>query len=59
MALPRKVFAPAFAESKTRLLFLMLVGVMVYIATFALGMEGLISAFTLTWDQSMDRRMDD
>jgi cell division transport system permease protein len=57
MALPQKLFAPAFAEPKTRWLFLLLVGVMVYIATFALAVEGLVSTFTLTWDQGMDRRM--
>jgi len=57
MALPKQIFAPAFAQRKTRWLSLLLVGVMVYVASFTIGIEGMISAFTLTWDQTMDRRM--
>jgi len=57
MSLPRHIFAPAFRHQKLSWFFAALVGVMVYVATFAMAAEATLSAMTVTWDKGMETRM--
>jgi cell division transport system permease protein len=50
MALPRSLFFPAFRYQRLSWFFVALVGIMVYVATFATAAEATLSAMTLTWN---------
>lgn len=56
MALPRALFSPAFRYQHLSWFFIALVGIMVYVATFATATEATLSAITLTWDMSAQSR---
>lgn len=57
MALPRTLFAPAFRYQYLRWFFAALVGIMVYVATFATATEATLSALTLTWDMKAQSQL--
>lgn len=57
MALPYSLFSPAFRYQHLRWFFVALVGIMVYVATFATAAEATLSAITLTWDMSAQSRL--
>ncbi len=57
MALPRSVFSPAFRYQHLSWFFVALVGIMVYVATFATAAEATLSAITLTWDTGVESRL--
>lgn len=52
MALPRSLFTPAFRYQHLNWFFVVLVGIMVFVATFATAANVTLSAITLTWDKS-------
>jgi cell division transport system permease protein len=56
MALPRPFFAPSFRTRRNGLFFAVLVGALVYLATFVASAELALFATTLTWDQGMKTR---
>lgn len=53
MSLPRKFFEPSFRHRHLGGFFSALVGIMVFLATFATAAEATLSAVTLTWDRGM------
>ncbi|MER2519848.1 MAG: hypothetical protein ABTQ34_04065 [Bdellovibrionales bacterium] len=53
MSLPRKFFDPSFRHRHLGGFFSALVGIMVFLATFATAAEATLSAVTLTWDRGM------
>ncbi len=57
MALPRHIFAPAFRHQRLGWLFAALIGILVYVASFAMAAEATLSAITFTWDKGMETRM--
>lgn len=57
MPLPRHVFAPAFRHRRLGWFFALLVGIMVYLASFATAGEAALSAATFTWDKNMESRL--
>lgn len=57
MPLPHHVFAPAFRHRKLGWFFTLLVGIMVYLASFAAASEATLSAVTFTWDKDMESRL--
>lgn len=54
MPLPAYVFAPAFRHRRLGWLFVLLVAMMVYLASFATAAEATLSAVTFTWDKNME-----
>lgn len=52
-----QLFAPAFREQKLSRLFKSVVVIMVYIATFAMAAEALLSTTSLNWNQGMENRL--
>jgi cell division transport system permease protein len=57
MSLPNQIFEPAFRHQRLSLFFAAIVGIMVYLATFAMAAEATLSAITFTWDKGMESRM--
>lgn len=57
MSLPSHLFDPAFRHQKLGLFFSIIVGIMVYVATFAMAAETSLSALTFTWGQGMERHL--
>src|SRR5271154_7021430 len=57
MPLPRHVFAPAFRHRRLGWFFALLVGIMVYLASFATAAEATLSMMTVTWDRDMESRL--
>lgn len=57
MSIPTKLFAPSFRHQKLGLFLSIMVGIMVYVATFAMSAEATLSAITFTWDRGMQSRM--
>ena len=57
MSLPRHFFAPSFRHQQLGRFFALLVGLMVFLASFAMIAETALSLATLTWDQGMSRRL--
>jgi cell division transport system permease protein len=57
MPLPRHLFVSAFRHQRMGWFFALLVGIMVYVATFAMAAEATLSAITFRWDQGMENRM--
>lgn len=57
MALPRHFFAPSFHKGRLGYYFAILVGIIVFLATFSLAAEATLSAMTLTWDHGMSERL--
>jgi len=57
MAIPTKLFAPCFRHQKLGLFLIIMVGIMVYVATFAMSAEATLSAITFTWDRGMHSRL--
>ncbi|MDP9127034.1 MAG: hypothetical protein M3N08_02075 [Pseudomonadota bacterium] len=57
MPLPHHVFAPAFRHRRLGWFFTLLVGIMVYLASFATAAEMGLFAVTFTWDKHMESRM--
>jgi cell division transport system permease protein len=49
MSLPRNFFAPSFRQRRLGKLFAVLVGIMVFLATFSMVAEATLSAATLAW----------
>ena len=57
MSIPTKLFAPSFRHQKLGWFLAIMVGIMVYVATFAMSAEATLSAITFTWDRGMQSRM--
>lgn len=57
MSIPTKLFAPSFRHQKLGWFLAVMVGIMVYVATFAMSAEATLSAITFTWDRGMHSRM--
>ena len=57
MPLPRPFFAPSFRYRRLDLFFAAIVGIMVYLATFAVAAEATLSAATYAWDRGMEGRL--
>lgn len=57
MPLPHNIFAPAFRRRHPNRMFVLMIGIMVYLATFVAVTEAALSAATFTWDASMASRM--
>lgn len=57
MSIPTKLFAPCFRHQKLGLFLTIMVGIMVYVATFAMSAEATLSAITFTWDRGMQSRL--
>jgi cell division transport system permease protein len=57
MALPKALFSPAFRYQHLSWFFVALVGIMVYVATFATATEATLSTITLTWDMAAQSRL--
>jgi cell division transport system permease protein len=57
MALPPRIFAPAFRHERLSWFFTAIVGMMVYLATFAMAAEASLSAITYVWDNSVANRL--
>ena len=57
MALPSHIFTPAFRHRRLGWFFAALVGIMVYLATFATATEAALSIITFTWDKGMESRL--
>lgn len=57
MPLPRHVFAPAFRHRRLGWFFTLLVGIMVYLASFSMAAEAALSVMTFTWDKDMESRL--
>lgn len=57
MALPRSLFAPSFRYQHLSWFFVALVGIMVYVATFATATEATLSAITMTWNIGAQSRL--
>ena len=57
MSLPPHIFTPAMRQQRLGWFFAVLVGIMVYLATFAMAAEATLSALTFTWDSGMERRL--
>lgn len=53
MPLPRKFFEPSFRHRHLGGFFAALVGIMVFLATFATAADATLSAVTVTWDRGM------
>ena len=57
MTIPTKLFAPSLRHRKLGLFLTIMVGLMVYVATFAMSAEATLSAITFRWDRGMQSRM--
>jgi cell division transport system permease protein len=57
MALPNNFFAPSFRTQRLGSFFALLVGIMVFLATFSSVAEVIISAATLNWNQHAENRL--
>lgn len=57
MSLPQQLFTPSFRHQKLNLFFAFIVGIMVYVATFAAAAEASLSAITFTWNQGMENHL--
>jgi cell division transport system permease protein len=57
MPLPPHIFAPAFRHQRLSWFFIIIVGTMVYLATFAMAAEASLSAITFTWDKNFESRL--
>lgn len=53
MSLPRHFFEPSFRHRHLGGFFAALVGIMVFLATFATAAEATLAAVTMTWDRGM------
>jgi cell division transport system permease protein len=57
MALPQKFFQPSFKYRRLDVFLAVIVGIMVYMATFVTATETSLSVMTLAWDNSLTNRM--
>ena len=57
MALPRKFFAPSFRHRRLGTFLSIIVGIMVYMATFVMSAEASLSAMTLAWNHDLNSRL--
>ncbi len=57
MALPRHIFAPAFRQRQLGWSYALMIGIMVYFATFAVAGEAVLSMTSFTWDKNMANRV--
>lgn len=57
MALPRKFFEPSFRHRRLGTFLSVLVGIMVYMATFVMAAEASLSTMTLAWNHDVTNRM--
>lgn len=57
MSLPNQLFTPSFRHQKLHWFFAFIVGIMVYVATFATAAEASLSAITFTWNQGMENHL--
>jgi cell division transport system permease protein len=57
MSLPRHIFAPAFQHERLSWSFAALVGILVFVASFAMAVEATLSAISFTWDRGIEQRM--
>ena len=57
MPLPRAFFAPSFRQNRLGWYFAVLVGIMAFLASFALAAEAGLSAYTYRWDRNMQNRL--
>ncbi|MDX2027864.1 MAG: FtsX-like permease family protein [Alphaproteobacteria bacterium] len=57
MALPNHIFAPAFRHRGLGWFLALLVGIMVYLASFAMAAEAGLSVMTFRWDRNMSSRL--
>src|ERR1700761_1990959 len=57
MALPHTFFAPSFRYRHNGLFFAVLIGALVYLATFIATAETALFASTLTWDHGLSDRL--
>lgn len=57
MALPRNLFAPSFQRQQLSILFMAIVGFMVFAATFAVVADSTLSALSLSWNKELQSRM--
>src|SRR5262249_43751301 len=57
MPLPAQFFTPSFRRRRNGLLFSVLVGVMVYLATFVMVAEIVLFSASMTWNRDMNTRL--
>ncbi len=57
MALPRKFFEPSFRHRHLGRFLAVIVGIMVYMASFMMAAEASLSAMTLAWNSDLASRM--
>lgn len=57
MALPRKFFEPSFRHRRLGTFLSIIVGIMVFMATFTMAAEASLSVITLAWNQDLNTRL--
>lgn len=57
MALPYKFFEPSFRHRRLGIFLSVIVGVMVFMATFTMSAEATLSATTLAWNNDLNSRL--